>query len=300
MSTVASKLADTVRPLVDCPICGSARCTPYLEGRGYSLVRCPNCKLRYINPQPSDHELQKFYAEFERDDRWRGDGEEAFDRAICRIIMRYKAGGSVLDIGSSRGNFLIAMKAAGFSVFGVEPSLNNSEFARRVNGIPTFTGSVEDFLSAPPDKKFEVITLLNVLEHVRVPKQVLGGLRNLLASQGVLVLIVPDARLHAFLGQSRKALGFSDPFWMNTPIHPLVAFDPPHHLWSFDPRTLRLLVETCNFRLLSVGIAPVNLTRPPWKNLAKAVAYSTGQVLYFASFRKLLLGYSTILIARKD
>jgi 2-polyprenyl-3-methyl-5-hydroxy-6-metoxy-1,4-benzoquinol methylase len=300
MSTAALKPLDTTRPLVDCPVCDSPRCTPYLEGRGYTIVECSNCRLRYINPQPSESELQKFYADFDLENTWRGDGEEGFDRAMCKIVRRYQPGGSILDIGSSRGNFLIAMKQAGFSVYGVEPSPKNSEFARSANGIPSYTGTVEEFLSAPTRTGFNAISVLNVLEHVRHPKFVLRSLRNLLEDRGILILGVPDARLHAFLGQSRKALGFSDPFWMNTQKHPLVGFDPPPHLCSFEPRTIKLLAESCGFQTLRVGNAPIMVNRDSWKNLAKAVTYAGAQALYFASFGKLLLGYSTIWVGRKN
>ena len=287
------------RAIVDCRICGSSTFSHYLLGRGYEIVECRECGLRYVNPQPTDQELQNFYAGFDLESTWRGDGEERFDRAVRDFVLRFRQNGSLLDVGSSRGNFLIAMRGARFSVYGVEPSPKNSEFARSTNGIDTYTGTIEEFLAAPTRRDFDVITVLNVIEHVPDPKQVLTGLRNLLVDGGLLVLAVPDARLHALVGSIRQKLGFQDPFWMNPRKHPLVGFDPPAHLCSFEPRTISQLVEKCRFQTLAVRNAPVIINQDSWKNVAKTVLHACSECLYLGSFGRIVLGYSTIVAARK-
>jgi hypothetical protein len=140
---------------------------------------------------------------------------------------------------------------------------------------------------------------LNVIEHVPDPKQVLNGLRDLLVDGGLLVLAVPDARLHTLVGESRQKLGFRDPFWMNTRKHPLVGFDPPAHLCSFEPKTISRLVEECQFQTLAVQNAPVIINQDIWKNVAKTVLHAFSECLYLGSFGRVVLGYSTILAARK-
>ena len=287
------------RKTVNCRICGSSTFSRYLLARGYEIVECLDCGLRYVNPQPTDRELREFYAGFDLESTWRGDGEERFDRAVRDFVLRFRHDGSLLDVGSSRGNFLIAMRGARFSVYGVEPSLQNSEFARSANRIDTYTGTIEEFLSAPTRRNFDVITVLNVIEHVPDPKQVLNGLRDLLVDGGLLVLAVPDARLHALVGESRQKLGFRDPFWMNTRKHPLVGFDPPAHLCSFEPKTISRLVEECQFQTLAVRNAPVIINQDVWKNVAKTVLHAFSECLYLGSFGRVVLGYSTILAARK-
>jgi SAM-dependent methyltransferase len=287
------------RKTVNCRICGSSTFSRYLLARGYEIVECLDCELRYVNPQPTDRELREFYAGFDLESTWRGDGEERFDRAVRDFVLRFRHNGSLLDVGSSRGNFLIAMRGARFSVYGVEPSSQNSEFARSANQIDTYTGTIEEFLSAPTRRNFDVITVLNVIEHLPDPKQVLNGLRDLLVDGGLLVLAVPDARLHALVGESRHKLGFRDPFWMNTRKHPLVGFDPPAHLCSFEPKTISRLVEECQFQTLAVRNAPVIINQDVWKNVAKTVLHSFSECLYLGSFGRVVLGYSTILAARK-
>jgi len=299
VATLAVPGADTIRSSVNCRVCDSVRFTAYLEGRGYRLVECLDCGLRYINPQPTDLELRAFYADFDSHSTWRGDGEERFDRAMRDIVVRFRKSGFVLDIGSSRGNFLLAMRNVGFSVCGVEPSPKNSEFARSVNGVETYTGSIEEFLLTPSRRNFDVMTMLNVIEHLKEPKAVLCGLHSLLSDQGIIVLVVPDARLHAFVGRMRRGLGLSDPFLMKNEQRPLVGFDPPAHICSFEPRLITRLVEGCGFQKVLVRNAPIILTKDTWKNLLKPVLFTSAQMLYYLSLRKIVVGYSTVLVARK-
>jgi len=287
------------RPAVTCRACDSAAYDCFLEGHGYRIVTCRNCGLRYVNPQPTDQELHDFYSNFDQETTWRGDGEEPFDRAMRKIILRHRKPGSVLDVGSSRGNFLLSMRAAGFDVFGVEPSATNSEFARTQNKIHTYTGTVEDFLSSPFGGPFDVITLLNVIEHLREPKAVLCGLRELLMDDGIVALVVPDARFHAALGKVRSLLGFSDPYWMAEGKRQLVGFDPPQHLCSFEPRTIKQLVESCGFSTIALQSAPVILNRVALRDLAKASVRFASDLLRILSFGHLVVGYSTAIIARR-
>lgn len=293
------QISESLRLPVDCRLCSSRKFRQYLTGRGYRIVQCQDCDLWYVNPQPSSRELAEFYSDFDRESSWRGDGEERFDRAVRRQIRRIRREGSVLDVGCSRGNFLLSMRAAGFSVHGVEPSPKNSDFARQNNGITTFTGTVEQFLASGAPARFDIITMLNVLEHLRDPKGILLELRQLLLDNGLIVLVVPDARLHAAVGGVRRKLGFSDPFWMNVTKHPLVGFDPPPHLCSFQPKTVKLLLEGSGFRTILVRNAPLIFNRDSWKNVAKAALHSFTELLYYASFRRLVVGYSTLVIALK-
>jgi SAM-dependent methyltransferase len=251
-----------------------------------------------VNPQPSLKELEQIYAAFDQGDQWRN-GEESFNRGVRQAVLRFKKGGSAMDVGSGSGNFLRCLREAGFDVFGVEPSQTGSTYARTVHGIETFNGTVEGFVASGANRDFDVVTILNVLEHLKDPASILRQLRQLLRSGGILVIVVPDARLHALLGGTRRRLGFKDPFWMETERHPLVGFDPPHHLCSFEPRTISQLVKRCGLEPVYLRNAPVIFNDDRWKNVAKRVLYDFSETIYWLTFQQLILGYSTLLVARK-
>jgi len=287
------------RETVACHLCTSTRSEPYFAGRGFTVARCADCGLYYVNPQPSTQELEQIYATFDSGDQWRK-GEEHFNRVVCRAISRYKRSGAALDVGSGSGNFLRAMRRAGFSVYGVEPSKTGSTYAREHHGVETFNGTIEQLLSSGADQRFDVVSILNVLEHLKDPAGVLRELRAMLQPSGILAVVVPDARLHVVIGEIRKRLGASDPYWMNTQRHPLVGFDPPHHLCSFEPHTIARLVENCGFRVLQVRNAPVVFNQDRWKNAAKLAARAFSEVVYRGTFGNVVFGYSTLVLARKE
>jgi SAM-dependent methyltransferase len=242
--------------------------------------------------------LEEYYAAYDLGEQWVS-GEEPFNRGVRKVVLRLKQGGSAMDVGCGPGNFLRCLREAGFRVFGVEPSEPGSNYAKSVNGIETFHGTVEAFLASGAKAEFDVITILNVLEHLKDPGSVLLQLQQLLRSDGILVVGVPDARLHMVLGEARRWLGLKDPFWMDTVRHPLVGIDPPHHLTSFEPRTILRFLARCGFELVCLRNAPVMFNDERWKNVAKTILYTFSESLYWLTFRQLVFGYSTLIVARK-
>ena len=49
---------------IDCNLCGSNRNTPVAEENAYSVVRCLDCGMLYVSPQPSEDDLEEFYAQY--------------------------------------------------------------------------------------------------------------------------------------------------------------------------------------------------------------------------------------------
>lgn len=297
-SHAAVALATPLRETVLCHVCSASRCKRYLEGRSYTVVRCQECGLIYVNPQPSLGELEKYYSLYDLGEQWVS-GEDSYNRGVRKIILRFKEKGAALDVGCGPGNFLRSLQEAGFCVFGVEPSKPGSHHAKSVHGIETFHGTVEAFLASGSKAEFDVITILNVLEHLKGPRSVILQLRQLMRSDGLLVVGVPDVHLHMILGEVRRGLGFKDPFWMDTVRHPLVGIDPPHHLTSFEPRTISRFLSSCGFEPIYLRNAPVMFNAQRWKNVAKTIVHAFSESLYWLTFRRLVLGYSTLIVARK-
>lgn len=284
------------RRTVVCPACSEANDVAYLEARGYRIVRCRTCGLWYVNPQPTPAELHELYARYDDGDQWRKH-EGHFNSAIRAAILRRKKSGTILDVGCGSGNFLRGMKERGFAVFGIEPSGSGSEFARAEYGIEIYHGMIEDYLAAQPGRRFDVITLLNVLEHLTDPAAALAQLRHALAPEGMLVIVVPDARFHDLVGRLRRRMGAPDPYWLERPASVLSGFKLPDHLTSFQPATLARLARRCGLQIVSLKTAPVVWNPGLKRNLAKLLLVCASQVVYYLSFRRIVVGYSTLLLA---
>src|SRR5690242_64919 len=52
---------DMRRLLIACPVCQSRRLHYAFSHQGYRVVRCADCRLLLLNPQPSDRELAEIY-----------------------------------------------------------------------------------------------------------------------------------------------------------------------------------------------------------------------------------------------
>jgi len=96
----------------------------------------------------------------------------------------------LLDLGCGPGNFLSLAKARGFRVSGVEATEELAERARRTIGGQVIVGDVSE--ANVPRKAFDVITMLDLIEHLRDPVQVLRKYRESLKEGGTLVVFTPN------------------------------------------------------------------------------------------------------------
>jgi 2-polyprenyl-3-methyl-5-hydroxy-6-metoxy-1,4-benzoquinol methylase len=97
----------------------------------------------------------------------------------------------VLEVGCSSGYFGSALKAAGHTVWGIEPDKASATIAgEKLDYV--FVGLIEDFMTAFPDKKFDVISFGDVLEHIAYPNEMLDQCHHLLVEGGVIVASVPN------------------------------------------------------------------------------------------------------------
>lgn len=290
--------ANSNRRFVPCHLCAGHEHEVYLRARGYRMVRCRRCGLWFVNPQPSPSELEQFYEGYDDGSQWR-EGEERFNRAIRAAILRRHCSGSVLDVGCGSGNFLRCMNQRGFRVLGLEPSATGSAYAHTVHGLEIYQGTLDQFLGDHKGQLFDVITLLNVLEHLRDPAGALMQLRKLLGSGGTLAIVVPDARFHDLIGRARQCLRIADPYWIEQSESRLSGFKLPDHLCSFQPSTLAALLRRCGFEIITLENAPVVLN-PNWKrNVIKYLVRGAGQLLYHATSHRVVIGYSTLALATR-
>jgi len=243
-------------------------------------------------------ELRQFYASYDDGEQWRN-LEERFNRGVRKAVLQTKPSGTVLDVGCGSGNFLRCMKVAGFCAFGIEPSKSGSEYGREAHGVDIYHGMIEDYLAVNGGRLFDVVTLLNVLEHLTDPARTLSQLWQVLAPDGVLAIVVPDARFHDLIGRLRRFVGVSDPYWIEQSKSFLSGFKLPDHLCSFQPRTITSLLRRCGFQVVRMESAPVVFNAGLGRNVAKLLMFWTSRALHLFTCRRVVIGYSTLVLARK-
>src|ERR1700676_1726206 len=95
-----------------------------------------------------------------------------------------------LDVGSGMGMYLIAAQRLGFEVLGFEPSVNHARVATQHFQLPI----VNDYFTADrvAGKKFDLIVLSHVIEHIYDPKSFIHELVDVLKPGGALIVITPN------------------------------------------------------------------------------------------------------------
>jgi 2-polyprenyl-3-methyl-5-hydroxy-6-metoxy-1,4-benzoquinol methylase len=138
-------------------------------------------------------------------------------------------------VGCYTGTFLDQARTAGWQVEGLEPGEWASRIARERYHLRVTTGTVQE--ADWPGGSFDVITLWDVLEHLRDPRGDLGRVREWLAPGGLLWLTTMDVA-SAF----PRLLGRRWPHYMRM------------HLWYFTRDTLARMLREAGFE--PVGMWP--------------------------------------------
>jgi len=109
-----------------------------------------------------------------------------FERKIRLIEKHLPVSGRVLDIGCAAGFFLKAMKKRGYEVSGMDISECATRYARESLGVGITTGDITS-ASLPADS-FDIITMWDVLEHLRDPMVAIRQAHRSLKDTGTLVV----------------------------------------------------------------------------------------------------------------
>jgi SAM-dependent methyltransferase len=245
-----------------CPFCADPHAEVWLQapdrfnGRRtpYQLLRCPSCKLVWLHDPPSPSAIGEHYgSDYDRvisaaakaSDHWKPRRDE---------LLRYKSGGSVLDLGCASGGFLSTLEGPAWKLFGVEMSEDAARMARNRCGAEVFVGDVLDAPFAPAS--FDAITCFNVFEHVYEPVKVLAKVSEWLKPKGIFYTMMPNI-------DSAGARIFKS-YWY--------ALELPRHLYHFSPKTLNMVAQ-------SVGLQEVFIDARRDLYFERSVAYINDEAL---------------------
>jgi 2-polyprenyl-3-methyl-5-hydroxy-6-metoxy-1,4-benzoquinol methylase len=260
-----------------CPLCGSNKTSlarterhnfpPDEYFRQYAQVpirlkRCNSCDFVFVDALPKDPGFFEHYYSKDRD--WDYEftfhGKVAIAEDVRRRILRYVSGGKLLDVGAWSGTLIAALRND-FEVHGVEINAHAAGYARK-QGLDVRTGAfgTVDLSDIAP---FDVITFIDVLEHLPQPGGIVEQARDLLRPSGLIVIKVPHFAAQAAKQTTLQRLHLSEEG---------VAQNYAH-INHFSPGSLRAILEQRGFDVLEVSGAQVenwNLAAPaPTKVRAK-------------------------------
>lgn len=192
------------------------------------ILKCSNCGMGYTvgaATQKGKYHRDETYIEEENLFK------NIFQKRVNRIL-RLKKTGKVLEIGCSTGLMLALFKEKGWEVAGVEVSQKAAPIAAK-RGIPVF---IKPFETINFQEKFDVIVFNHTLEHLKDPEGAIKKAQLLLNKGGLIYIDLPN-----FGSLSAKIYGINWPMLL-----------PDEHLWHFTLKSLRILLNKSDFKVVYV------------------------------------------------
>lgn len=248
---------------LSCPVCLAPSCRILFVSNGYELRGCGRCGLRFLSPQPDDEALREIYGS----DYFLGPQTADSEARVVQMkrataasyldILSQLCGpsvGNLLEIGCGRGEYLLEAQSRGFKVTGLEFSTAAARAANQLLGSErVLSGTLE--AACFRDLSFDVVALIDAIEHVRDPRDFLGRIRRLLKPGGMLFIVTPSLD-----SLSARLMG---KHWMEYKTE---------HLFYFGRKTIQFLLreigfeEICtqpNFKILSLDYIHHHFQRFP-------------------------------------
>ena len=237
-------------PVKACLVCQGAKLYYLFSILDHRIVRCDDCGLLFINPQPSDDELSRIYgagyflgSNTETGRQTVSEIKQATAQLYLSEIRRYRGGksGRLLEVGCGDGDFLVSAEADGWQVTGVDYSAAACEKTRRrLKNGEVLCGELQPFRL--PAEQFDLCVISDVIGHVRSPLDFLREIHRVLKPGGTLFIATPstDSWSARFMRQK----------WMEFKAE---------HLAYFDRKTIQTALFKSGFQEVIV--------QPGWKIL---------------------------------
>lgn len=162
------------------------------EKENFAVVTCNSCSFHFIPPY---YRKKIEYTQYKNADVTAavrsGNNWVKIQRHKLRFkfIAKYIKSGRLFDLGAGWGHFMLAGKELGYDVYGVE--ISEQPYLYCVNDLKLPVDHI-DFFEMDESKKFDIITMWDVLEHIDKANEFLVKCSKLTKPGGYLFLQVPQ------------------------------------------------------------------------------------------------------------
>lgn len=164
---------------------------PFLDqsiGSSLRKLKCSECGLIYFDPpvygDKTFYELLSKNAWYYEEEKWE------FSEAI-NVILKYRPN-SVLEIGCGAGCFLEKISNFTERAKGIDINENALNECRSKNLTVSFGDISSREYLIDVSKKFDMVVLFEVLEHLKNPNMVFSHINEILNDDGLLIVAVPN------------------------------------------------------------------------------------------------------------
>lgn len=219
----------------------------------FSIKRCNNCSSIFLDPQPDESELKKYYPSKKYYSYNKNNAKGFFgilkeyliehyylpnflSKFISTFIQNvpampsYGKKGKILDVGCGAGETLALLKKLGWEAYGIDMDHGAIKNAKKKGLENVMLGTYKD-LKKYKDNYFDVIRLYHVIEHIDNPSLCFSLLAKKIKKSGEIIIGTPNV--------DSLASKIFRSYWYN--------LDTPRHLVLFSPTTLKTLVRNEGF-----------------------------------------------------
>lgn len=204
------------------------------ENSSAKIIQCTKCTLArtYPIPIPAEHynESDKGYMYMlENEALWR-----KFADDILAEIKPYKPVGELLDIGGGIGILVDEANKKGYQASGLEINPAAVSLGKERYKVSLFNLSVSQMCDT--GRRWDVVILNHVLEHIQEPVQFLSDCRKLLREDGILYIGTP-----CYTGWTAIAEGKN---WNNYYVD--------QHIWQWTPNTIGNIIKEAGLSVINI------------------------------------------------
>lgn len=224
--------------LDQCDLCGHEQfeIVGQLDRHGAALetAACSSCGLVRHAAVPTEEALKQFYSTTYRQD-YNGEkvpGARRIMRAwnngerICeQVSPLLEQNSRILEVGAGIGCTVKVFEKHGFCAEGIDPGGDFLNFSKQQLNANV---RVSDLYELPQENDYDAVLLVHVIEHLRSPKAALQHIAGLMKPGGMFYVECPN--LQAPFARRSKLFHYA-------------------HIHNFVPATLKMLAESCGFRL---------------------------------------------------
>lgn len=234
----------------NCPVCQSEDGEPYFNAFSYLManfsapflpaklwVKCNNCNNLYTYAFPKEYintsdEVKVIKPELGKENEISEHTSYLYVWSeILNKISNYTSGKNILEVGIGNGEFIAVALEIGYNIESIEIL---KDVCQKISNILNVDIHCCDFLKFKTDKKYSIITMGDVIEHVTDPTEALNKVYYMLEDDGVLWISTPN--YESSFSRLRK---FTDAMW-----------NEPTHITYFNYTTFAQLLNNCGFEII--------------------------------------------------
>lgn len=180
---------------VRCCVCGNTNPSDFkinYQKEDFSVIECNKCSFTFVPPY---FRKQISYGNYKDDSVANavrnGNNWVKIERHKLRydLIKKYKSNGSLFDLGAGWGHFMLTGQQLGYDVYGIEISEQPYLYSKNDLKLPV---DHIDFFDMKEDKKFDIVTMWDVLEHIDKADDVIEKCARITSKNGIIVIQVPQ------------------------------------------------------------------------------------------------------------